>query len=490
MRTSNTTKLLMPLLTVSATIATSAMMAGERPKQNLLFIIIDDLRPELGCYGEDIISPNINALAKGGVVFRNSYCNIPVSGASRACLLSGTRPTRNTFLNARSSLTYDKPDMIGVNEHFQNAGYETIVEGKVFHFAPDHQDHWDKRVSVVPEIGVYALEENQQIYEREGRGVAYECADVTDEAYFDGAAAQEGVKELERLAKSDKPFLFAYGVAKPHLPFIAPKKYWDMYDEDDITLPDNFKMGDDHNIPRYMFHNFGELRTYYGMGEIGESVDEATARRLIHGYKACVSYIDAQIGKILDKLEELGLDENTAVILLGDHGWNLGDHGMWCKHTLFDQATNAPIIIRDPASKLHGYVSDEIVEYVDMFPTMCDLVGIPSHAQVEGESVLPLLNKKKAKHKGYAISRWANGVKITRQDGLAYAEWWDESDNVIDRVLFDHNNDPEENRNVVDDPAYAKAAKELSAELMAKRGANYDKYKKKELSSDPFHIRK
>lgn len=482
-------KKLFSFLAISTTLVPNSVIANERPKQNVLFIIIDDLRPELGCYGKDIISPNIDALAKGGVKFDNSYCNIPVSGASRASLLSGTRPTRNTFLDARSTVTFEKPDMIGINEHFQKAGYHTVVEGKVFHFAPDREKGWDKRVSVSSDINTYALKDNQQIFQNNGHGPAYECADVEDEAYFDGVAAQEGIKELEKLAKSDKPFFFAYGVAKPHLPFIAPKKYWDLYDENDIDLPSNYIMEDGNEIPKYLFHKFGELRQYYGMDNIGKSVNEITAKKLIHGYRACVSYIDAQIGKVLNKLKELGLDKNTAVVLLGDHGWNLGEHGLWCKHTLFNTSVYAPIIISDPASKLHGYVSNEIIEYIDMFPTICDLAGISSNKQNEGVSVLPLLNSKKAKHKGYAISRWGNGYKITRQDGLAYVEWWDDNDNVIDKALFDHNVDPDENHNVVNDNKYASKIGELSRELKAYRGADFDKYEKKKFGNDPFHLK-
>ena len=444
-----------------------------KPK-NVILIMVDDLRPELNCYGNtEILSPNIDRLAAQGVRFSRAYCNIAVSGASRSSLLTGTRPTRNAFFAADTWCEKQKPDKQVMNTYFQSLGFTTLSGGKIYHHPEDHQSGWD--ILRKRNMGGYMKPRPADLGQK--RGPAYECADMPDNAYADGKLADQTIADLEMLAADGKPFFMGVGFYKPHLPFTAPKKYWDLYDYDKITVPDNYILKEGNNIPKIALSNWGELRNNYtGMPEGKDDlVPVDTARKLIHGYRACVSFTDAQIGRVLDKLKELGLEKNTAIVLVGDHGWNLGEHGMWCKHSILNTSIHTPMIICDPSSKLRGHHSDEVVEFVDIFPTICDIMGLEHLDQFEGKSLYPLLNDPKAKSKGYAVARWQQGYTLVTDDKYFYTEWWDKTDNVTERLLFDHNTDPDENYNVVDHPQYAKKVAELSPLLKQRRGAEFDK---------------
>lgn len=442
---------------------------AKKPQKNIIFLAIDDLRTELGCFGnKNVKTPNIDKFASEAVAFQRAYCNIPVSGASRASLLTGTRPTRGTFLVALTYAERDKPDMTGLNDYLQANGYHTEVRGKIYHFKDDHEKGWTRfnrepaNYSVVPQkSGV--------------KPAPYECYDIPDERYGDGSNVEYALKDLERLSKSDKPFFYALGLIRPHLPFNAPKKYWDMYDRNDIKLPDNYHLKPGNNIPKKALHPWHELRNYATIPTKGPLTDEQ-AITLIHGYRACVSYVDALLGKVFDQIKKLGLDKNTMIVLWGDHGWSLGEHSIWCKHTMFETMLHAPLIIYDPSSKINGQNCNQIVEYVDIFPTVCDAAGIPAPKQAEGQSLMPLLKDKNAKSKGYAISRWKEGFTLVTDDNLFYTEWWDKDDKVVGKMLFDHNNDPDENYNVVNKPKYKERVAEMSKFLKANRGADFDKY--------------
>ncbi|MHC4742749.1 MAG: sulfatase, partial [Planctomycetota bacterium] len=309
-----------------------------RKRPNVLFIAVDDLRPQLGCYGhKQMISPNIDRLAAEGVTFLRSYCQVPVCGASRASLLTGTRPTRNRFLGYATWAEKDYPGATVLPKHFKSNGYHTISNGKIFHHRTDCKDGWSEPAWHPRGDGNwrnYVTTESKRIARgNSGGGPAYESADVPDNAYFDGKIADKGISDLRCLKDMDKPFFLALGFLKPHLPFNAPKKYWDMYKREEIDLADNpFRP---KGAPDAALHNWGELRSYAGIPKKGP-LSEDMARTLVHGYYACVSCTDAQIGRVLDELKRLGLDDNTIVVLWGDHGWNLGEHGLWCKHCNFE----------------------------------------------------------------------------------------------------------------------------------------------------------
>ena len=424
----------------------------ESGKPNILFIAVDDLRPELGCYGHlQIKSPNIDKLAAEGLSFINAYCNVPVCGASRASLLTGIRPSVNRFVTWYTYAQDDAPDAISLPEHFKNNGYYTLSLGKVFHHIDDMPESWSEAPwNPAKETGYldYISEENKKIMATASgpeRAFPFEAEDVDDESYHDGKIALRAIEKLQQLKKQDKPFFLATGFLRPHLPFNAPQKYWDLYPEELIHLPGNYYPP--KNVPDNAMHNFTELRAYAGIPAQG-AVPDKMAHELIRGYYASVSYVDAQIGKVLDALEELGLAENTIVILWGDHGWQLGEHALWCKHANFKTSLNAPLIIRPPGFKGQSK-TEGLVEFIDIYPSLCELAGLSLPDQLHGKSFVPLLEDPGLLWENAVYSRFHKGESVITKRYL-YTEWFDKEVNSIDRMIYDHEKDPEENINIID----------------------------------------
>lgn len=456
----NTSKLnrrnaLKNLMFTTATFALPAISMGkESKKPNVLFIAVDDLRPQLGCYGhKQMHSPNIDKLAGQGIQFNRSFCNVPVCGASRASLMTGSRPTRDRFLGYSTWAEKDLPGVTSLPEHFKKHGYHTISNGKIFHHTNDCREGWSEDPwrprNEEGNWRDYQLEENKQIADESsnGRGPAYEKADVPDEAYFDGKIMKKSVSDLRRLAKKDEPFFLAVGFLKPHLPFNAPSKYWDLYDRDKIDMADNpFRP---KNAPDAAMHNWGELRNYYDIPSKGSLSDEK-ARTLVHGYYACVSYTDAMIGKLMDELDALNLSDNTIIILWGDHGWNLREHGLWCKHCNFKTSLQAPILVRAPGMK-EGIQTDALTEFVDIYPSLCELCELPLPEHLDGKSFVPLMKNPDQEWKKAVFSRYYAGDSV-KTDRYLYTEWRDKKGDVYARMLYDHKNDPKENVNIAENP--------------------------------------
>ncbi len=443
---------------------------SKRQNVNVLFIAVDDLRPQLTSFGaEVVVSPNIDRLAASGTIFPNAYCNIPVCGASRASVLTGLRPTRNKFLTFSTKIDEQAPGITTLPGHFKSNGYYTITNGKVAHHKGDCEGAWDEEWRPKGPGRNFLLEENAIMDAVDNqRGPSWEKADVPDSAYHDGQIALKAISDLQKLKKMDKPFFLAVGFKKPHLPFNAPSKYWDMYDPEIIGLPDNpFKP---EGVPDEAMHNFAELRNYTGVPKKGP-VSDSLALKLRHGYHACVSYMDAQLGLVLDELERLGLKDNTIVVLWGDHGWNLGEHGLWCKHCNFHTSINAPLIVSAPGF-VGGQEAKTIAEFVDIYPTLCELVGISMLGHLQGKSFVSVLKDPKTSHKDYAISKWFDGVTIVK-DQFHYTEWRNESDSLYASMLYDHQQDPNENINVVNEEQYQSKINLLSKELLNNRGSTY-----------------
>jgi len=441
---------------------------------NILFIAVDDLRPELACYGKELISsPNIDRLAAEGTRFDRSYCNIPVCGASRASLMTGLRPARNRFLTYLTRADEEAAGISTLPGHFRNKGYHTISNGKIFHHDDDAMESWDEvwhPVSNSASWRDYALRENiaQDTSDR-FRGPPFERAEVQDTVYKDGKTAEKTIRDLRKLKEQDKPFFLATGFLKPHLPFNAPEKYWKIYDGK-VSLPDN-----NHPpayAPKESLHNFGELRAYAGVPPDGPVRDDF-ARELIQGYYACVSYTDAQIGMILNELKRLELDRTTIVILWGDHGWNLREHGLWCKHCNYETSLHTPLIVKVPGTK-QLKASSEIVEYVDIYPTLCELAGLELPEHLQGDSFKDLLYDNKATSDGVAICQWYAGITTIRENWF-YTEWVNDNDSSYARMLYDHKVDPDENLNISEDPLHAETIDALSAEMRHSRAPNYFK---------------
>jgi arylsulfatase A-like enzyme len=457
---------------VLAPLSSFAQESGKRP--NVLFIAVDDLRPQLGCYGQSQIkSPNIDRLARRGMLFERAYCQQAICMASRASLLSGCRPDKGQIFKNGPLFTH-VPDALTLNQHFVNNGYEAVAMGKIYHHASDYARGWSRpwfQAKGEWKGRGYLSKESQALIndgegepstsKRTGMGPAFESPDVPDNAYGDGIIAEHAIRELNRL--KDKPFFMAVGFTRPHLPFNAPRKYWDLYKKDDIRLSDNPLVP--KGAPKETLTDWGELRGYVGMPKSGP-MPEDLARQLIHGYYASVSYVDAMIGKVLDEMERLGLADKTVVVLWGDHGWKLGDYGMWCKHTTFEIDTHVPMIISAPGMKARGARTSALTEFVDIYPTLAELCGLALPAHLEGASMVPLLSDPGLPWKRAAFSQYPSrglmGYSV-RSGRWRYTEWIDIKDGTIkERDLYNHENGPLAAANQVSEPALADTVKELS----------------------------
>ena len=452
----------------------------ESGKPNILFIAVDDLRPELNLYGQEHIkSPSLDKLASESIVFERTYCNVPVCGASRASLMSGVRPGRYRFLGYSTYLDEDYPGVTSLPKHFKNNGYYTISNGKIYHHADDDVEAWDEIWGRPPSSSAsgrgYMKPHNIRLDTMDGvRGYPWEDADVHDTVYRDGKTTMKAINDLKRLKSKNEPFFLAVGFLKPHLPFNAPKKYWDLYDSTKISLPPNYLQPE--TTPDAAFHNFGELRNYSGVPQEGP-VSRELANKLIHDYYACVSYTDAQIGKVLNTLKALDLAENTIVILWGDHGWNLGDHKLWCKHCNFESSLHVPMMLKVPG-QTKGTRTDVITEFVDIYPTLAELAGLPIPEHTDGESLVTLIHGK-SRDKNYAVSKYHDGVTYI-EGSLFYTEWLDKNNEVRARMLFDHANDPLELDNLAEKPNYQDKVKDLSKKLQSRWGDDFFVDRRKE----------
>lgn len=461
-------------LALTSSLFTGCSYHAGKPN-NILFIAVDDLRPELGCYGNSQIkSPNIDRLASQGTKFINAYCNIPVCGASRASLLTSVRPSRNRFVNYNTWADKDLPDHLSLPRYLKNNGYYTVSLGKVYHHREDDLNGWSEfpwRPSG-DWLGwqAYITKESEELIQSNPRpdepnriaGPAWEIADCSDSDYPDGKIADKAIEYLNLLHRESQPFFLAVGFLKPHLPFNAPKKYWDLYQHDAIPLaPNPYPPA---NVPKSALHNSGELRNGYINVPDSNPLPDDYAQWLVHGYYACVSYTDAQIGRLLAELERLGLSDNTTVILWGDHGWNLGEHTLWCKHCNFKTSLRAPLIIKSPGIN-HNQTSAGLVEFVDIYPTVAALSGLPVPAHCEGTSLVPLIESPPSKWKSALFSRWKDGETI-RTHRYAYTEWRrsDDSD-IYARMLYDLQDDPAENINIADMPENLDLVNKLSSML-------------------------
>ena len=430
-----------------------------QPK-NVLFIMVDDLRPELSLYGQNqIISPNIDALGASGVTFNRAYCNVPVCGASRASLLTGVRPTPNRFLTYHSRIKKDMPDVINMAQYFKNRGYSTISNNKITHIKNDI-DAWDDEwYPKSKNWRNYLSEENLILQASNKAGYAYENIDVPDAAYIDGQTALKSVEDLKQFKANGQPFFLAVGFVKPHLPFNAPKKYWDLYDPNSITLPENATFP--KSAPQRANHKWGELRAYIDIPKKGP-VPDPIAKKLIHGYYASVSYVDAQIGVLIKGLTELGLRENTIIVLVGDHGWSLSDHGLWAKHSNFEVALQVPLIISDSSLPKAAH-TNSIAELVDIYPTLCELTAGESPTHLQGSSLVSALEAPGTIFKDVALARWQKGETLI-VDQLFYTEW-QQKGKAVSKMLYNHETDPNETNNLANDPAYLSTVKALSKQL-------------------------
>lgn len=455
-----------------------SIQAQEKKSKNVLFIIVDDLRPVLPTYGANqVVAPNITAFAEDAVQFNNAFDNIPTCGASRASILTGIRPTRKYFKRYTTSISKDMPDAITFPGLLKDNGYTTISNGKISHNRDDMTHTWSEiwRPKGKYNNQDYVDPKTSETLEKDGLPGVYpfERLDVADASYKDGKTANKAVNDLKKLKKSGKPFLLAVGFLKPHLPFNAPSKYWNFYDEEDIQLPINNTFP--KNGPKSA-GNWYEMVKYKGIPKNVDkeaknaasfTLDENFAKQLIHGYYACVSYTDAQIGKVLDTLDELGLSDDTIVIFTSDHGFSLMEHNRWSKHNLFSVENRVPLMIRVPGLTQKAQ-SQSYVELIDLYPTITELVGLETPARVEGISLVHNLKDPSLISKSLGYSRIWNGDMVVSPNYL-YAEWrGEERGNIYDSMLYDLITDSLEMNNIVSQPKYKKLVDSLSQKIKLK----------------------
>ena len=457
-------------LLCSLVLAMPSVMHAQSP-HNVLFLIIDDLRPELPSYGRtQVHAPNIERLAQESLVFHNAYANVPVCGASRGSLLTGLRPTATRFVGFQARMDVDTPSALPLFGALKAQGYRSLSLGKVAHVTDDFAEYWssapwnpwtEARMRQRMAYRDYLLPENLQAVEEGGLGPTFESAEVEDDAYFSGQIADRAIGTIEELRDQENPFFLAVGLLKPHLPFNAPKRYWDLYRAEDVSLPQVSNLP--INAPSEAWHNWGELRYYDDMPPAPEPLSEALARTLIHGYYASVSYIDALVGRILRALDENGFSDNTIVVFLSDHGWSLGEHGLWAKHSTFDVATRSPLIVRAPGIA-PGHTR-ALVEYVDLYPTLMEMLGMDVAANLHGRSFANVLSDPTAPGKEAVYLRWLDAEAIKTPD-FAFSEWFDEQGDVTARMLYDHRNDRDETINLAEEPEYRDTVEAMHRALM------------------------
>ena len=523
-------KLLIVVLTM---LITAPAFSQQKARPNILFIAIDDLKPILGCYGDKLIkTPNIDRLAKMGTVFMRNYVQQAVCGPTRASLMTGKRPDYTKVWDLKTKMRDINPAILSLPQYLITQGYTTQGIGKVYDVRCVDSDIDKPSWSVPyyktnakyfgkygePAEGRYQLPETKALAEKyikealdNGKTKAeaneyvqtkikpsVENADVPDYAYSDGANVLQAIDILGELKKKNQPFFFAVGIAKPHLPFVAPKKYWDLYKREDMPLA-KFQEKSKNGVD-IAYHNAGEMRGYTDIPPLTSFTDQKPygitlpadkQQELIHGYYAAISYADAQVGKLLNTLDSLGLIKNTIIVLWGDHGWHLGDHNLWCKHTNFEQATNAPLIIAAPG--IAPSKTSALTEHIDIFPTLCDLAGVKIPAILDGKSLMPLMKNLAASVKEFAVSQYPRSGATAENERLGYADpnamgysirtkqyrytiWMSngyrsnkpfDKNLVIGTELYDYKNDPLETVNVVNDKKYTAITKEMNTKMMS-----------------------
>ncbi len=443
------------------TLALTAVTNAVPENPNILMICVDDLRPETRCYGaSQMITPNIDQLAADGYQFNRAYVQQAVCSPSRASMMTGLRPDTTQVFDLVTDFRDTIPWVETLPQYLRGYGYYSAGIGKIYHGGLNDDLTWDEPWSA-----------GSGTYGSVGAGnPPTERADVEDNELRDGAVTDDAILKLADL-KTKQPFFYGVGYVRPHLPFVAPTAYWNLYADSDLVLPHTDDPAVDSSS--YAYTTWGELRDYDDIPATGPVSDDQE-KELIHGYYASISYMDAQLGRLMTALEAEGLADNTIVVLWGDHGWHLGDHGQWCKHTNYERATRIPMIVKVPWMPGASQI-DALTEVVDLYPTLLDLCGIPEPSTLEGDSLVPLLEAPESAGDADAISQYPRDGNMgysMRTDRYRYTEWRVENSTIlVDRELYDHFLDPLEDTNVVDHAAYAADVALLEAQLQSRLDA-------------------
>lgn len=431
-------------------------------RPNVLFIAVDDLKPALGCYGHALANtPRIDEMAGRGMIFTRAYCQWPVCGPSRASLMSSLRPESSGVMDLKTDIRAKNSDVLTLPQHFRAHGYTTAGTGKIYDpRCVDNKKDCDKPSWTIPFVTPKATREGADTGDDGSGKPVLEAPDCSDTDLIDGQIALSGVKLMRELTQTRKPFFLAVGFKKPHLPFSAPKKYWDLYDREKLPLAE-YREGITGDSG-YVLHESAEFRGYDGVPKSGP-IPESLQRECLHGYLACVSYVDAQVGLLLDELKQSGLEKNTVIVLWGDHGFHLGDHGMWGKHSTLENAARVPLVIVPPQGT-STRKNESPVEFTDIYPTLCSLANLPIPAELQGRSLQTLLTGQAMSVRNGALTVFKNRGAIGysyRTERYRYTEWINKAGKPVAFDLFDYENDPLESKNIAEaaDPALLRQLK-------------------------------
>lgn len=478
-------KLLTPLLFLSSFVILHSSLAAERP--NVLFIASDDMRPQLGCYGDATVkSPNLDALAKRGMVFQRSYVQQALCSPSRISMLSGRYPATTGIFEIGRTLRTTMPDITTMPQHFKNNGYHTRSLGKIYHVGIDDDASWtipawhskkprtsEATQQVVAKFLADAKASGTTLPQK-GKGSrtsavpAFEAVDCGDDDLLDGDCATNAIAQLRDHAKTpDKPFFLAVGFANPHVPWISPKKYWDLYDRAKLPLATNEFLP--KGAPAFAATSGQDFRWYANVPQ--GDLPEPFKRECLHGYFAAISYVDAQVGRLLAALDETGLAKNTIIVFWSDHGYYMGEHTWWgAKHNNYEGATRNCLIVSQPGMKHAGEKTNALAQSVDLAPTLTDLCGLPANEGFQGRSLKPVLENPAATVNDAAFSWYPKegwlGTAM-RTDKWRFVEWTKPGQEPV-RELYNQVNDPQNNLNVADKPEHAQVIESLSKRLREK----------------------
>ena len=443
---------------------TDKQISNVSEKLNVLFIIVDDLNCDLGAYGNSIVNtPNIDRLASRGILFKNAHTQYPWCGPSRASLMTGMYTNQTKITNNNMNLRNSIPDVITMGQRFRQQGYQSVRIGKIFHYdvpsaigtsGNDDIYSWDQTVNPYGRDKIEEYKVNTLNPRKYGGTLSWLAAEGTDNEQTDGIAAIEAIKKLDDFDNSQTPFFLALGFFRPHTPFVAPKKYFDLYDREKIAIPE---ISSDYlsTLPDPAVKSIRSQKNQLNM-------DKELAQEIKEAYYATISFVDAQVGRVLDYLENSGLDKNTIVVFTSDHGFHLGEHSHWQKQTLFESSTRIPLIISTPNIVNRGIVTNSPVELIDIYATLMDLTDIKPPKHVVGKSLKPIINHPNASVRKSSLTRWRNGYSI-KTNRYRLTQWG--SNGELGYELYDHKNDKNELINLADNQDYSIVMDSLKLEI-------------------------
>jgi arylsulfatase A-like enzyme len=470
----------------------STAVATDPVRPNVLLIMADDLRPQLGCYGDPVVrTPRLDAFAEGALRFDLAFAQSAVCSPSRNSLLGGLRPNTTGLRGFGVRLRDRVPDIVTLPQHFKNNGYHTRAFGKIFHLydesmlgSEDDPDSWSAALQL-PAVPVWGPKQNalreRLIAAARARGEVFrhphdwpraetwDDSDVPDDAMQDGDTSARVEAFLASRRGVDQPFFLAVGFLRPHLPFNAPRRYWDRYDPNSLRLP-RFRRLPRHAPPWAV--TTGIVRNYHNMPPFA-SIDNTFLRRYLQGYLACISYVDACVGRVLDALAAAGHADTTLVVFLGDHGYQMGEYDSWGhKHSNFEISTRAPLLVAAPGMSAAGKSTRSLTEFLDIYPTLCELAGLSPPAHLEGRSFARLLSDPAVRHREAAYSEMRRGRRLGRSirtDAFRYTEWRDARSSLVARELYDHRRDERpgalETENLAQQEGFSSVMDDLSRRL-------------------------